>query len=55
MNDLCERSIRVCALFQNGLTMDREQKTMMFRGIEDYRHHHVGRTKAGVFGIKSKD
>ena len=37
VNDMSERAIRVCALFLNGLTQDPEQKTQMFRVIEDYR------------------
>ena len=50
VNDMSERAIRVCALFLNGLTQDPEQKTQLFRVIEDYRQSHGGRNKDGIFG-----
>ena len=43
---MSERAIRVCSLFLNGLTKDPEQKTQLFRVVEDYR------TKRGAVGQK---
>ena len=48
---MCERAIRVCALFLNGITLDPKQKPLLFRVVENYRQSHPGNSKMAAFGM----